>query len=227
MAKKSVKTIGVVNLRARKKVSKFFLVVFLCIVFLSLVMGLLVNPIMIKSARSKIDSLSNSKMNQSVQRVMNGTVTYDDLITIVTDGAGKISLLQANTVLINSLSQDIVTSCYDLLAPEISKPLEIPLGAFFGLPVFSGLGPILKIKIIPFEKVHCRFLSKFVSAGINQTQHKIYIELETDVNVVMPTSKLMVESKIEVLVCESLIIGEIPDTYLMAESKGDLLNMVG
>lgn len=227
MAKKSVKTIGVVNLRARKKVSKFFLVVFLCIVFLSLVMGLLVNPIMIKSARSKIDSLSNSKMNQSVQRVMNGTVTYDDLITIVTDGAGKISLLQANTVLINSLSQDIVASCYDLLAPEISKPLEIPLGAFFGLPVFSGLGPILKIKIIPFEKVHCRFLSKFVSAGINQTQHKIYIELETDVNVVMPTSKLMVESKIEVLVCESLIIGEIPDTYLMAESKSDLLNMVG
>ena len=49
----------------------------------------------------------------------------------------------------------------------------------------------------------------------------------TLVNIVMPMTELSVENSTEVLVCESLIIGEVPATYLMASEKGDMLNLVG
>ena len=44
---------------------------------------------------------------------------------------------------------------------------------------------------------------------------------------VFPFSSVEVNEISDVLVSESLIIGEIPDTYLMAAENGDMLNMVG
>ena len=110
---------------------------------------------------------------------------------------------------------------------ELNNTLSIPLGSFSGIPVFSGLGPIVEVKSTPYAAVRCKFLSKFVSAGINQTVHKIYLSVDTDVSMIFPFSNIMVNETSDVLVSESLIIGEIPDTYLMAAENGDMLNMVG
>ena len=72
-----------------------------------------------------------------------------------------------------------------------------------------------------------RFLSKFTSCGINQTLHQIYASVETNVSAVLPLKKINCVRSEDILVAESLIIGDIPATYLMAEDKSDLLNMVG
>ena len=110
---------------------------------------------------------------------------------------------------------------------SLDDPLSIPIGSFSGLPVLSGVGPVVSVPTAPYGSVKCTFLSKFVSAGINQTVHKIYLNVETSISLVLPFNKLKVDDSTEVLISESLIIGEIPETYLMAEEKSDLLNMVG
>ena len=50
--------------------------------------------------------------------------------------------------------------------------------------------------------------------------------INTDVTIVLPFNTLNIKNESEMLFCESLIIGEVPQTYLMAESTGDMLNLV-
>lgn len=217
----------VVNFFSRRKLLLFFAIIFVFIILFILVMEYLVSPIILKTGKSKIDEVSTKAVNDSISEVMLGTVTYDDLIHIVTDGNGKISMLQANSIVINTLTQDVVKKASNLLFNKIYDPLYIPLGSFSGVPAFSNWGPIVTIELSPYGNVTCKFVSKFISAGINQTIHKIYTVVDTKVSVILPLNKLVCENSFEVLICESLIIGEVPDTYLMAEEKGDLLNMVG
>ena len=225
--KKSRHKIAVISLRARRKLFKFFLYVFLFVALIFCIMKFLVTPILVETGESKVKEISFVAMNNAVAEVMRGTITYEDLVHIVTDSSGKISMIQANSVQINALSQKIIEHTYKTLFERLDEPLAIPFGSFTGIPIFSSLGPDVVVDVLPYGSVDCKFLSKFESSGINQTNHKIYLSITTLVNIVMPMTDLTVENSAEVLVCESLIIGEVPNTYLMAAEKGDMLNLVG
>lgn len=213
--------------KIRRRLIKFFAVVVLAVALTFLIMAYFVNPIIKETGRSKVSESTNYAVNLAVISAMQGTVTYDDLIHIVTDSSGKITMLQANSIQINALSRSVIDNTYSYIMDSLDDPLSIPIGSFSGLPVLSGVGPVVSVPTAPYGSVKCTFLSKFVSAGINQTVHKIYLNVETSISLVLPFNKLKVDDSTEVLISESLIIGEIPETYLMAEEKSDLLNMVG
>lgn len=190
-------------------------------------MAVFVNPIIKKTGISKISEKTGESISSAIFEAMKGTITYDDLIHIVTDSSGKITMLQANSIQINSLSRKVIEKTYSELLSKLSSPLQIPLGTFTGLPIFSGVGPNIEISSKPYASVSCNFLSRFLSAGINQTVHQIYISVSANITMILPFVEVSSLENTEVLVSESLIIGEIPATYLMAEEKADLLNMVG
>lgn len=190
-------------------------------------MHFLITPIIVKTSLSKINEISNISLNSAITKVLTENVFYDDLINITYDSNGKITMLQANSLNINILSRKVVDYTYDLLFAKLCKPLQIPLGSFSGVPAFASLGPIISIDIVPYGNVFCTFKSQFVSVGINQTIHKIYLNITSDVSVVLPISKVETSNIAEAIVCESIIVGEIPETYLVAETTSDLLNMIG
>ena len=213
--------------KTKKRIMKVFIVLAVSVFISVLIMTKLVNPIIRATGESKISETTNYAVNLAVISAMKGTISYDDLIHMVTDATGKITLLQANSIQINSLSRKVVDETYSYIMERIGADLKIPLGAFSGVPILSGFGPEIMIPTMPYGSVNCKFLSKFVTAGINQTLHKIYLSVETSVTMVLPFNTIKVDDKTDVLVSESLIIGEIPDTYLMAADSGDMLNLVG
>lgn len=209
------------------KLLKFFVVFLIAIFITTFLMQKLVNPIIYDTGESKIRESTNYAVNYAVTEAMKGSVTYDDLVHIVTDASGKITMLQANSIQINTLSRKVIDCTYGVIMKEIGNSLSIPMGAFSGIPVLSGLGPNVELEVVPYGSVSCTFLSQFISAGINQTVHKIYLSVKTSVSMILPFREVKVDEETEVLISESLIIGEIPDTYLMADEKSDMLNMVG
>lgn len=88
-----------------------------------------------------------------------------------------------------------------------------------------GFGPDVTIKITPIGMANYDFVSFFQSAGINQTLHKIYIDVYADVSIVTPIDQPTIQVKAEVLVCENLIVGKIPQTYLNLYDSSSLLNL--
>lgn len=225
MKKRKIRIFSI-NIRVRKKILVFFLVLFVIGFVFVLFMNYLVNPILVKTGESQISQHSTKAMNTAVSEVLQDSINYDDLIHLVTDSSGKISLIQANSVQINILSRRIIENTYKSLVVELKSPLKIPIGSFTGIPIFSNLGPQLIFDLIPYNDVTCSFVSEFVSAGINQTHHKIYASIDTVVNVVLPMNKLRVKTNSDFLVCESVIIGDIPATYLNSNSLDEMMNLI-
>lgn len=225
MKKKHIYVYGV-SIKRKKRWFLFF--VFLC-VFLFLVwlyFYTIVNPVIIRNATSKIKVLANRSMNVAVTRAMEKPIEYSDLIHVVTDENGDISIMQADAVKINTLSKFVTGLTGEQLNAWLSEPIEIPLGSFSGMTIFAGMGPKVEVKVQPYGDIRCTFLSQFVASGINQTQHKIYLHIRVVVDVVLPNKTVAVETTGDVMICEGFLIGKIPDTYLNSDSLDNMLDLV-
>ena len=71
--------------------------------------------------------------------------------------------------------------------------------------------------------------SEFISKGINQTLHRIYLQVDCNVEILTPFESIGKNISNQVLLMENIIIGNIPDTYYNLEgmeSGSDTLNVV-
>lgn len=101
-------------------------------------------------------------------------------------------------------------------------------GSFTGLKILSGRGPGIKIRISSVGDVATDLRSEFISQGINQTLHRVYLQVDTSVNILTPFDNIEKEISNQVLLMENVIIGEIPNTYYNLEgiNNGDELEVI-
>lgn len=210
----------------KRKVILFFTCILFIFALFAVYIKTLVTPLIVETSKAQIKVYATKAMNYAIIEAMSQEANYNNLINITTGEDGKINLIEANSSKVNTVSMMIerITLAHLL---EISKTkIKIPLGAFTGISLLSGMGPPVEIEIYPYGEVSCRFLSQFVSAGVNQTQHKIYVSVDTKVNVVLPFRTVTIEMTNEVLICEGIIIGEIPETYLKSNTLTEMLNLI-
>lgn len=221
--KNSFNVINLSLFRIKHKFFAFFLVLFIILFFYG---KFVATPLVISNTKTQISSFATKSINQAVADAMKTNILYSEIINVEKDSENNVTLIEANTVKINALSRSINKDVLETFFKFSSEPLKIPLGAFSGIAIFSGSGPEILYKIKPYGEVLCNFFSKFESAGINQTYHKVYMSVSLKVNVVMPLKKIETINSSNVLLCESLIVGKIPEVYLNSSSLTKLLNLV-
>lgn len=142
---------------------------------------------------------------------------YDDLIYLQKDANSKVTALQANIVKMNQISSEIASSMQERLAGVDDMYVKVPVGNMFGSSFFSNRGPELTVKVVPYGNIDVDFKTEFVSAGINQTRHKIYIEIKSKMLVIVPLVKRGAEVVTNVPVAETVIVGDVPDSFINVE----------
>ena len=216
-------TVNFNKIKLKHKIFAFFLIL-LIITFVYI--KYLASPIVISNTESQVSANATRSINYAISETMNQNVTYGDLITVVKDSLGNVSFIETNSVRINILSKSMSKVVLSNFLELSKQPLTISLGAFSGIAIFSGLGPKIEYKVNNYGEVHCSFESDFEAAGINQTYHKIYLTVSIKIYIVMPFRRLVVNSASEVLLCESLIVGKIPEVYLNSGTLTDMLNLI-
>lgn len=63
--------------------------------------------------------------------------------------------------------------------------------------------------------------SEFTSQGINQTLHRVYLQVKCDVNILTPFDNISREITNQVLLMENVIVGNIPNTYYNLEGMNE------
>ena len=175
-------------------------------------------------AHARAEAMAVEYIHEAVRDVMGETVSYEDMILVRTDGQGRITMLQANAVRMNELATAAAMQAQSRLESAEAQSVSIPLGSALGLPFLSGLGPRLSVRVLPVSAVSAAFSTEFESAGINQTRHKIYLSLHTTVRLVIPSGAKQVSLGSQVLIAESIIVGEVPQSYVQVPDMGDALN---
>ena len=126
-------------------------------------------------------------------------------------------MLKLNTVKINLIASDIAYNIQQELYKAENSSIALPLGSITGSRYLAGFGPRFQIKILPQGSIITDFKSEFESAGINQTIHRIYLDVACKVTIVTPYDSLEADIINQVLMTESVIVGEIPETYYNLE----------
>jgi len=137
-------------------------------------------------------------------------------------------MISANVVTINEIISDIPIKIQEEFDKEENSKFNISLGSFFGSKILSARGPQIEIKMSTIGNLDTDLRSEFTSVGINQTLHKIYLQVECQVVVLTPFDT--VEEKItnQVLLSEAVIVGTTPNTYYNFEGtpEGSELEVV-
>ena len=209
---------------------KFCVLVFLLVMLICVVVYYFhtrVNPVIITMSEAKVKSLSTMAVYDAIDNVLSNGASYSDLIKITKDDNGDISFIQADGISINALGNQIALATQINLDAIGQQTVDIPLGNFTSMPIFVGQGPKIEIKLLPIGNVICKFISEFSNAGVNQTNHRIYMFAETKISLVLPMASRIITSNVQILLCENIIIGKVPTTYLNATDLDTMLNLIG
>lgn len=148
-------------------------------------------------------------------------VEYETLMHITYNDQGKIIAINANIIELNKLSSEISYKIQEKLNNLDKVSVEIPVGGMLGLNIFAGYGPDIKMKLVPMGNIETKFETEFASEGINQTKHTIYMNIQSTITVVAPFIGSSVKCNSTVTVAETIIVGDIPETYYNVEDLGD------
>lgn len=96
------------------------------------------------------------------------------------------------------------------------------------MKILSGRGPSIPIKMSTIGNVETELVSQFSHAGINQTLHRIYLNVNCKVTILTPFDTIEENITNQVLIAEAVIVGEVPSTYYNLNGvKGeDLIELV-
>lgn len=201
---------------ARVKNKKFRRFKVFLLVLCFLIVGVLiyfqsnVTRVLISISEATIRSITTVAVNDAIYYTLNDAMRYEDLITIERDDVGNVTSITTDSLKINKIARDTAYLSQENLTKMSAEGIMVPIGALTGVEALAGFGKKINIKIIPISNVECRFVSKFTEAGINQTKHSLYLEIVSDISIIMPSKSTNLASTIEVLICESVITGEFP-----------------
>jgi sporulation protein YunB len=124
------------------------------------------------------------------------------------------------------LARDTSTLAQNEIRSLGAEGITVPLGSITNSKLLSGRGPDIKVKIIPVGSVSTNFSDEFKQAGINQTRHKIYLELETQVRIVVPLGSDIINVSTRVPITETIIVGDVPNSYVNVDNEDQMLNLI-
>jgi sporulation protein YunB len=165
-------------------------------------------------AGAKATQAATEAINQAIAEKVVGSVDYRELIHIVQDNNGRIVLMQANTLKLNKIASDTTLAVQQKLRELGNEKFNIPLGQALGSKLLASYGPLIKVVIVPIGTVQVKVSDDFDEAGINQTKHRLLLNVETKVRVVIPLTSTEAIVKNQVPITETVLIGEIPQTYI-------------
>ena len=166
----------------------------------------------IASARAKV--IATRAINDAINTKIAQEIKYGLLITVHTDFNGKPSWAQVNTMEVNRIVAATTLRVQESLAAIRGEVVRIPLGQALHSEFLSSMGPRIPFTIIPVGTVNVEVTDAFEQAGINQTRHKIYLDVYTEVQIVIPFVTNTVTVNSQVPIADVTYLGEVPETVI-------------
>lgn len=148
------------------------------------------------------------------EHLVESGVGYQDLVQLHKDRDGRIVMMQANTLQITEMAAGFAMTSEEAIRGLERDSFSIPLGQVFGSQLLATYGPKIPVRVIPVGAVEVEMVDRFEAAGINQTRHRIYLDLDSSVRIVVPWQQTEVEIATRVPLVENVLVGEVPDTFV-------------
>ena len=166
-------------------------------------------------AQTKVINSTSDLINDAIDvQIETGNIQYDRIVYFEKDLDGRITALKTNMSEVNRLKTDILNIINDEILELDTSDIGIPVGSLI-LPEFlSGRGFPIPVQVLSIRNSDAAFTSNFSQAGINQTLHQLTMQVSVDVAILVLGRSESFTVSSEVVVAETVIVGDVPQTYL-------------
>lgn len=210
------------RLTGRQRVLIWLTVIFALLLALTVAVVLHMKPVVVDLATARTSNAVNRIVVAAVNdAVDSGRIDYEQLVDFDKDADGHVTALRSNMAAFNRLQASIADDILQRMAEVSSTDLAIPIGTLTGSPLLAGRGPCLRVRMQSMGTATARFDNQFSSAGINQTRHRIILNVDVHVSILLPGLTTYTKVSNEISVAETVIVGGVPETYTYFSTTPD------
>jgi len=189
------------------------MVVFLVLLTIFMIFEGNIKPALTAVAEARARLIAIEAMTEAIEKEIIQTVEYQDLIYIHKDSRNRPVLLQPNTIAISRLAARTTEHVKNRLQSLEDEVILLPLGQVFGSDLLANMGPRFRLTVMPIGTVTVNLVNELEEAGINQTLHKIILEINAAIGIAVPMIVTKTDVQHQVLLTQAVIVGEVPDTF--------------
>jgi len=190
--------------------------IFLILLIVFILEGLL-RPTLAVLAETQAQWTATEAIHQAILEEIASDIKYTDLVIPHMDRYDRVVFMQANLVAVNRLASESVLKIQKHLEEMRRESFYIPLGQITGIQLLANLGPRIRFNLVPVGTVRVQISDDFSEAGINQTRHKIYLNVISEMRIAFPLIATETHVEARVPIADSIIVGPVPDTYMFLD----------
>lgn len=209
-----------------KKLTKLIIIIIIAITTV-IAISKSINPIFENLCKEKAMNIGTEISNKKANEVLE-MYSLADIVTFIEGENNKAGFLKTDVVTINKIASDIAIKAEEEFQNLKNEEISIPIGAISGNKYLSGVGPHFNIKVNIAGNIETQLKTEFVKMAINQTMYRIYLEVYCNVDIVTSYKTIPQEINNQILLVETVIVGDVPETYYNLEGVGndDLLDVL-
>lgn len=182
--------------------------------FLIHILGNAVRPQLLALTQAKLRNQLTQISNEAVANILaQEALRYSDMVVMEPAPGGGIATITTETIRLNNLRSAVMSQIVAQIESLDTHSLGVPLGALTGMDLFAGSGPDLPVQVLSVASAEGSYRNDFVSAGINQTLHRVMLDITVTAEILLPGGVAETVVSTPVCVAETIIVGQVPQTY--------------
>ncbi|MCT4542308.1 MAG: sporulation protein YunB [Vallitalea sp.] len=180
-------------------------------------------PIVLAMSQLKIKTMATQSINDAVKKTIEEKkINTDELVTYAYNNKGEIISCGVDTIAINEICAEVINKISKEVDKYSDETIPIPSGNLIGSHIFANSGPSIEVRILPFGTATINYDREFKSTGINQINHRVWLNIETTMQVVVPLASEKVVVSQQVTLVDRIISGTVPPNYVNVPDKNIL-----
>lgn len=192
----------------------WLLILLLLVTAVAIVFTVRIRPLVLEYAQNLMQQTAAYAIQDAlVDEIYQNRAQYEDLVTLERDNDSQVTALKTDTILANALKVELERSAYDALNTLEVQEVAVPLGSILAPAYCAGMGPQLHFGVSALGYAQADFISAFTAAGINQTRHRILLEIHAQARILSPFGWVDTEIVSRMAVTDTVIVGTVPEQY--------------
>lgn len=213
----------------KRKFIKLIIVIVLMVVVSRISLIFLSNrimPLYMSYCEIELKRVITTVINKSITEDITNSFNVSDLF-IIKNLSSNVTVVDFDPVILNRAMSSIADSVYVnlyLLSEKNREVLEkynlsesifyIPTGTVFNTPLLNNLGPRIPVKLELNGFVNPNIKTSVKEYGINNSLVEVFIEVVSNVKMILPMYSKEIEVVVVVPLAVKLIQGNVPEYYL-------------
>lgn len=168
-------------------------------------------PVVEELAAVQVQNRVTGDINTALHEV---DADYDALVTTRQDQQGAVLAVTTNMAAVNELRNRVADRVLAAVENIDVHELGVPLGSLLDMDLVWAKGPAIRVHSLVAGTADVQARSEFTSAGINQTLHRILLDVKVPLTVILPGISVDTLVSVQVCVAETVIVGRVPQTML-------------